>query len=183
MGGSFIHHSENGRRDRHNCLCRRDLGHRRRYHGAHHSYHALDSGDPGFCDREDLLSLEDHFPDHREIFSSFETMVFVVPTMVFAAPTMEFVIPTMVFAAPTMVFAFSTLVLSGGKMFSILDHPFSEAAPVLRITESPKSSPHTQSSVQIDLGCHSDTVDYLRRPDFGRRGERAEFVTQDHYVT
>jgi hypothetical protein len=157
MGDSFIHHPENGRRGRHNFLCRRDLGPRRRYHGVHHSYHALDSRNPGFCEREDLLSLEDHFPDHREIFSSFETMFFVVPTMVFAAPTMVFVLstpvfvvltavfvaPTRVFIAlttvfvvPTMVFAFSTLVLNGGKMFPILDHPFSEAAPVLRTSEA-----------------------------------------------
>ncbi len=43
---------------------------------------------------------------------------------------------TMVFVVPTMVLVFSTLVLGGGKMFSILDHPFSEAEPVLRTSEA-----------------------------------------------
>jgi hypothetical protein len=92
------------------------------------------------------------------------TTVFVVPPMVFVVPTEVFFVPTMVpdcsttvflvlttvfitltmvlvtwtavFFVPTMVHVFSTTVFGVGKMFSILDHPFSEAERILRISEA-----------------------------------------------
>ncbi len=64
------------------------------------------------------------------------TPVFVVLTAVFVLLARVFIALTTVFAFPAMVLAFSTLVLGGGKMFSILDHPFSEAASILRASEA-----------------------------------------------
>jgi hypothetical protein len=77
MGDALIDNSEYGRRDRHHFLYSRDGGLHRREDGGRHAYHALDSGDHRYCEREDLLSHQDHFPDHRKIFSGLQTMAFV----------------------------------------------------------------------------------------------------------
>jgi hypothetical protein len=55
MGETLIENSEHGRRDRHHFLCIRDRGLRHREDGVHHAHLGLDSGDHGFCEREDLF--------------------------------------------------------------------------------------------------------------------------------